>query len=197
MNHESSVANCTAIVLLNTRYAAGYKSVSEMIKPNAETPWGNRFSMLAISIPKLTAAEASNPLSFVLDAHRIIQRRRNSASVLLTSKLLETMRKVMGPEAVARYVYRTSKNSSMAITNLIGPVEKMSLADHPVKGIYFAIAGDPHSLQVTIMSYVGKLRICIATEKDFIDPCKFKACINNAFEAILKAAVQTSPPPTD
>ena len=59
MNHESSEANCTAVVLLNTRYAAGYKSVSEMIKPNAEMPWGNRFAFLPLPIPKLTATESS------------------------------------------------------------------------------------------------------------------------------------------
>lgn len=41
---------------------------------------------------------------------------------------------------------RTLKNSSMAITNLIGPVEQMSLADHPVKGIYFAVAGAPQEI---------------------------------------------------
>ncbi|XP_071905888.1 wax ester synthase/diacylglycerol acyltransferase 9-like [Coffea arabica] len=156
-------------------------------------PWGNRFAFLPLPIPKLTATESSNPLSFVLEAHQIIQRQRNSTSVLLTSYLMETMRKVKGPEAVARYMRGILKNSSMAITNLIGPVEQMSLADHPVKGIYFAVPGDPQSLHITVISYAGKLRICLVTEKDFIDPCKFKSCINNAFEAILEAAVQTSP----
>ena len=34
-------AHSTALVLLNTRNIGGYKSVKEMVKPDAESPWGN------------------------------------------------------------------------------------------------------------------------------------------------------------
>ncbi|CDP14802.1 unnamed protein product [Coffea canephora] len=78
---------------------------------------------------------------------------------------METMRKVKGPEVCSRGNFGILKNSSMAITNVIGPVEQMSLADHPVKGIYFAVPGDPQSLHITVISYAGKLRICLVTER--------------------------------
>jgi hypothetical protein len=29
------------------------------------------------------------------------------------------------------------------VTNLVGPVQQMSLANHPVKGLYFTLAGGP------------------------------------------------------
>ncbi|KAI5652553.1 hypothetical protein M9H77_29740 [Catharanthus roseus] len=192
MNNEGRKAKVTALVLLNTRAIGGYKSVSEMLKPNAEMPWGNHFAFLPISVPKLSALKSSNPLRFLMDAHKLIKNKRNSAAVLLTGKLLEAMRKIKGSEATARFVHGTLKNSTMAISNLIGPVEKLALANHPVKGMYFTVAGAPQSLSVTIISYVGTVRVAFGVEKDYIDPSKFKSCIHNAFETIFQAATETT-----
>ncbi|KAJ9176990.1 hypothetical protein P3X46_012247, partial [Hevea brasiliensis] len=35
------------------------------------------------------------------------------------------------------------KNTSMAITNMVGPAEMMALANHPVEGMYFMVTGNP------------------------------------------------------
>jgi len=48
------------------------------------------------------------------------------------------------------------------------------------------------SLAISVMSYVGVLRITLKTEKDFIDEEKLKACIQSAFQMILKAATENS-----
>lgn len=193
VNKETCNGKCSALVLFNTRALGGsYKSVSDMIRPNSDMPWGNHFTFLPISLPKLTNNKSNNPLYFVQKAHRIIDRKRNSASVWLTSKLLDLLRKLRGPEATARFIHGTLKNTSMALTNMIGPVEEMALANHPVKGLYFVVTGAPQSCSVTIVSYVDKLRIAIVVEKDFIDPNKLKSCIEYAYESIFKAAINSS-----
>lgn len=95
----SGKAKSTALVLLNTRAAmGGYKSVDEMVKPDSEMPWGNRFAFLQVPIPKLTDYELRNPLIFVRKARRTIKRQRNSAAVYLTGQLLNLIRKIRGPE---------------------------------------------------------------------------------------------------
>ncbi|KAK4845361.1 hypothetical protein QYF36_004094 [Acer negundo] len=86
------------------------------------------------------------------------------------------------------YIYRSIKDTSMGITSLMGPVEPMTLANHPVTGLYFMVVGMPQSLVTTIMSYNGQLRIAIGTEKGLIDAQKLKSCIEDAFQTILKAA---------
>lgn len=91
-------AKSTALVLLNTRAIGGYKSVSEMLKPNAEMPWGNHFAFLPVPLPKLTDYELQNPLKFVKNAHKTIKRQRNSAAVYLTGQFLDLTRKIRGPE---------------------------------------------------------------------------------------------------
>lgn len=117
INQETSNGKCTALVLFNTRAVGGYKSVSEMIKPNSEMPWGNHFTFLPVSLPKLTSTDSLNPLGFIEKARRIIKRQRNSASVFLTGRLLEILRKVEGPEVCLL----TTKNLELAmnfVTNL-------------------------------------------------------------------------------
>ncbi|KAL7128938.1 hypothetical protein ABFS83_13G028600 [Erythranthe nasuta] len=195
----SSEAKSTALVLLNTRAAAmgaGYKSVSEMVEPGSKMPWGNRFAFLHVPIPKLSDVELLDPLIFVKKVHRTIKKRRNSAGIYLTGQLLDLIRKIKGPESASRYIHGTLKNTSMAISNLIGPIEPMALANQPINGLYFAVAGPPQSLSVTIVSYVGKLRIAMTVEKGFMDPNKLKSCVEYAFEAIYKAALQTPVAPT-
>ncbi|XP_059277007.1 wax ester synthase/diacylglycerol acyltransferase 4-like [Lycium ferocissimum] len=189
MKYEQKNANSTALVLLNTRNIAGYKSVKEMWQTSNESKWGNQFAFLHVSVPKIDKEESSsNPLSFVFKAQDVIQRKRNSAAVIFTGKLLETLQKYRGPEVTAKYIHNTLKNSSMTISNMIGPMERMALANHPVKGLYFMVVGVPESLTITMMSYMGKLRVAVGTEKGLIDPQKFKFSIENAFDRIFKAA---------
>ncbi|MCD9644488.1 hypothetical protein HAX54_032710 [Datura stramonium] len=191
--YEQKNANSTALVLLNTRNIAGYKSLKEMLQTSNESKWGNQFAFLHVSVPKIDKEESStNPLSFVYKAQDVIQRKRNSAAVILTGKLLDTLQKYRGPEVTSKYIRNTLKNSSMTISNMIGPMERMALANHPVKGLYFMVVGVPESLTITMMSYMGKLRVAVGTEKGLIDPQKFKCSIENAFGRIFKAAVPSA-----
>ncbi|KAF8413866.1 hypothetical protein HHK36_001860 [Tetracentron sinense] len=187
----SSNAHTTALVLLNTRIINSYLSVKEMTKPNAESPWGNQFGFLHVSIPESIDAETGNPLDFVHKARQVIKRKRNSLAVYLTGRLLEMIRKYRGPETTARYMHSTLKNSSMTISNLIGPMEKMSLADNPIRGLYFMVVGIPQSLTITMVSYMGMLRVTVGAEKSFINHQMFNSCLEMAFHKIFKAAVCT------
>ncbi|XP_008246217.1 PREDICTED: uncharacterized protein LOC103344399, partial [Prunus mume] len=141
IDQSSSTADCTAMVLLNTRIMGDYMPIEEMIKPNSKMPWGNRFTFLQVPIPKLT--ELSNADDFIRNTHKMIKKKRNSLAVYFTSRLLEIVNKFGSHEASSRYIHRTLKNSSMVISNMIGPVEQMSLANHPIKGFYFLVPGLP------------------------------------------------------
>ncbi|KEH17312.1 O-acyltransferase (WSD1-like) family protein [Medicago truncatula] len=193
VNKESRKANSTALVLLNTRNIKGYKSVKEMVsKNNNGAAWGNQFAFLHVPIPELNDPKFENPLEFIWEAHKEISRKKNSLVTPLTGMLLNMVKTLRGPEAAARYVHSTLRNSSTTISNIIGPVEQMALANHPVKGLYFMVVGPPESLTVTIMSYMGKLRIAFGSEKDFIDKQKIKCCMEKSLEMIIKASRKTS-----
>ncbi|CAI9757275.1 unnamed protein product [Fraxinus pennsylvanica] len=105
------------------------------------------------------------------------------------------VRRYKGPEATAKYIHSTLKNTSMTVSNVIGPVERMALANHPIKGLYFMVVGVPQNLTITMVSYMGQLRIAVGTENGLIDPLKYKSCVENAFDIMFKAATAATPPP--
>ncbi|KAJ6366623.1 hypothetical protein OIU77_003079 [Salix suchowensis] len=189
----SGNARSTSLVLLNTRMHGGYRSVQEMVKPDAELPWGNHFAFLNIPIPKLRDAEArNNPLQFVFDARKVIKKRRSSFGVYLTAKYLQLVGRFLGPERASKYIHGTLENTSMGITNLMGPMEKLAVAGNPINGLYFVVTGAPQSLMAGVVSYVGNLRVALLVEKDFIDSQKLRSHIEKAFDMIFKAACGTS-----
>ncbi|KAH7533364.1 hypothetical protein FEM48_Zijuj04G0123000 [Ziziphus jujuba var. spinosa] len=107
---------------------------------------------------------------------------------LIKSKLGVVLKILGGHEVAARYVTKTLRSSSMTISNMIGPVEEMSLANHPITGFYFVGAGLPEDLGITIVSYMGKLRVAFRMAKGHIDSHKLKSCVENAFETIFEAS---------
>ncbi|XP_039689836.1 O-acyltransferase WSD1 isoform X2 [Medicago truncatula] len=189
MNEKTKKSNSTAVVMLNTRNIEGYQSLKEMQKPESKSLWGNQISFLQIPIPKLSQ---SDPLEFVWKARKLIKRKRRSFGVYLIGLLLNLEMKLKGSESVAKIIYNTMGNSSVVISNLVGPVEKMALANHPINGFYFTMTGGPENVDITIMSYVKILRITLRTLKGFIDERKFKFCMEKAVEVIFKAAMEIS-----
>ena len=55
-------------------------------------------------------------------------------------------------QAVAKIIYKTMGNSSVVISNLVGPVEKMALANHPINGFYFTMTGGPE-VYISIINF--------------------------------------------
>ncbi|XP_045821378.1 wax ester synthase/diacylglycerol acyltransferase 4-like [Trifolium pratense] len=189
MNEKTKTSNSTAVVMLNTRNV-GYQSLKEMQKPESKGLWGNQVSFLHIPIPKLI--NQSYPLQFVWETRKLIQRKRHSFGVHLIGLLMDLEMKLRGPEAVAKIIYNTLGRSSVNISNMVGPIESMSLENHPVNGFYFAGTGGSENVNITIVSYVKILKISLRTLKGFIDEKKFKFCIEKAVEVIFKAAMEVS-----
>ncbi|KAB5515780.1 hypothetical protein DKX38_026428 [Salix brachista] len=193
VSQGSGSARSSSLVMLNTRMLKGYNSVQEMLKPDSKAPWGNHFAFLKIPIPKLGDAEATNnPLKFVMNARKIIKRKRSSIGVFLTAKYLLLVARFRGPNGASKCIRGTVENTSMAISNVRGPVEQMAFADKPINGLYFVVTGSPQSLMAGVTSYVGKLRVALLVEKDFIDPPKLKSQIEKAYDMISEAACRES-----
>ncbi|CAA6665706.1 unnamed protein product [Spirodela intermedia] len=181
--------NCTALILINTRVVDTYQSLHEMTKPDAKSPWGNQFGFLHVSLPKHDDPESQNPLDFVSEARETIEKKRNSLAVYLNGRFLEIIRKLKGSEVAAEYVHTTLRNTSMTISNMIGPLDQIEIAGHNVRSCYFMVVGVPQSLTITMISYMGKLRVTFGTEKGFIDEQRLMLCVEKAFTRIFQKAL--------
>lgn len=98
-SYESRNAKSSALVVFNTRNIGRYKSVNEMAKPNANKLWGNQFTLSHVPIPKLSnVRDSSNPIEFILEVHKTMERKKNSSAVYMTAGLIESVRKFRGAE---------------------------------------------------------------------------------------------------
>lgn len=95
----SSNAHSTALELLNTRVINTYLSITEMNKPDSKSAWGNQFGFLHMSVPDSADAKMANPLDFIFEGWKIIQRKKGSLTIYITGRLLEIMRKFRVPVA--------------------------------------------------------------------------------------------------
>ncbi|KAK9163004.1 hypothetical protein Syun_003906 [Stephania yunnanensis] len=213
LNPSSNHLRRTALVLLNTRMLKGYRNLEEMLEKDL---WGNSFSFIHLPLPSIRAdKERIDPLKFIFRAHRTIKRSKNSLGTHLNGSLLQLVGRLKGIEvchlfvlttsllifmtlknmknsdmfqAMSRYIYSTLENTSMAISNMVGPTEKMNIAGHPINDLYFTVTGSPQSLLFTVLSYMGKLRIVVKSERGFIDSQNFTSCLKEAFKKICEAA---------
>ncbi|ONK64047.1 uncharacterized protein A4U43_C07F21550 [Asparagus officinalis] len=186
---KTKPAKVTALVLLNTRAMRTYQPVEEMVRRDSQAPWGNHFAFLHVSVPAHKDAERADPLNSIRRAKKTIKAKRNSLGVHLTAGALDLMRKFKGPEVVSKQVYKTLANTSMAISNMIGPIEKMQIANHPVKSFYFMMVRAPQSLTITVVSYMGMIKVAIGAERDFINSELLVSCMEKSFQRIFEEAV--------
>ncbi|KAI4305492.1 hypothetical protein L6164_028855 [Bauhinia variegata] len=140
VDYESSKANASACVVLNTR-KVGYQLVEDMLKSDAKGAWGNHIVFMPVPINKLE--DGQNPLDYVWGAHKMIKKKRHPLALFINDQLSKMTRKFKGHEAAAKQLQETFRNSSAMISNMIGPVEQVALANHLIKGLYFNVPGVP------------------------------------------------------
>ncbi|KAL1828242.1 hypothetical protein ACET3Z_006654 [Daucus carota] len=108
---------------------------------NISSSAGNDTCLEAVPIPKLShVGDSSDPLEFIRELHKTMDRKKKSSAVYMTANLIKCVGKFRGPEVAAKLIHSTVKNSSIALSNLIGAVEQMAVQNHPVKGFYLTVA---------------------------------------------------------
>ncbi|KAH9312487.1 hypothetical protein KI387_027522 [Taxus chinensis] len=172
----------TGLVTMNTRAISGQKSIEEMLKPNSETPWGNRFGLLQIPIPM---TDMKNPVDYVRKAKQIIDRKKLSVEVFVTSRLLG----FVGRQASAACFYKTLANTTLVISNMVGPKEKVAMNRIPIKSFYFSISGLPQTLLLTVVSYMGSVRIEVIGAKGYVDSETLAKHFGESFEEMRDISI--------
>ncbi|CAN6443619.1 unnamed protein product [Victoria cruziana] len=175
----------TALVLLNTRSLSKHLTLEDISKDGAEASWGNQFGFIHVPLPACKRINKENPIDYVLEAQELIRKKKSSLGVYLTGRFLEMLRKLRGAEAAAEYLKSTLTNTSMTISNVVGPLEKISMGGCPVRSFYFMVTRVPQSLTISMLSYMGKLRVAVGGEPGFLDSEAMTECFEEAFAKIL------------
>lgn len=172
----------TALSLINTRAMSGLQNIDEMLKPKAQVPWGNHFGFLPLRVP--IAGKLEHPMEFVRKAKRNLDRHKISLGVFITARIMALLAKLKGPKAISRSLYNTIANTTMGITNMVGPMEEIAISGQAVKSFYYFASGAPQALGVCIVSYTGVVVLQVYARKAYVDANMLCKCFEEAFEEI-------------
>ncbi|XP_059063228.1 wax ester synthase/diacylglycerol acyltransferase 6 [Cryptomeria japonica] len=170
----------TGLVAINTRVSSGLKDIKEMTKPETETPWGNRFGLLHVPMP---TGNAESPSDFVRRAKKILDRKKMSLEVSVFTRLMGYLSR----QASAICMYNTVAKATLTISNLIGPMEKIAVNQIPVKNMFFSISGLPQTLVLTVVSYMGSIRLQVIGVKGYVNSDSLADCFAESFAEIKEA----------
>lgn len=180
----------TALCLINTRALAGLQNIAEMLKPEAQVPWGNHFGFLPLRVP--IGGKLERPLEFVRKAKRDLDRHKKSLGVFITARIMTCLGRLKGPQAISRSLYNIISNTTMGISNMIGPMEEIAIVGKPIKSFYFFPSGVPQALGVCIVSYAGVVVLQVRAQKAYVNANMLCKCFKEAFEEILESPSEIS-----
>ncbi|XP_057841381.2 wax ester synthase/diacylglycerol acyltransferase 11 isoform X2 [Cryptomeria japonica] len=176
----------TALTMINTRILTGLENLEEMMKSNTQVRWGNHYAMLQVPIP---LKNMENPLEFIKMAKCTIDRQKMSFGVFATTKILGYLGRFRGAKALAKCAYKTIASSTMIISNMIGPKEKIAIDGNIVKRFSFYVSGGPITLATFIISYMDTITVQVLAQKDYINIDVLLNLFREAFEEINEASI--------
>lgn len=98
VEYSSRTKRSTLLPMVNTRNVKDYETAKDMQKTKGTGTWGNRFTYIHVSVPKLEDTHISNPLLFVQEVYHAMNRNKRSWVSSLICMLLKTKHKFQGPE---------------------------------------------------------------------------------------------------
>ncbi|PRQ60408.1 putative transferase [Rosa chinensis] len=177
-----------ANVLVNLRPAVGIQELADMMAKKSKTKWGNRIGYVLVPF---TIALQDDPLDYVRGAKLLMDRKKHSLEAFCTYLSANLLTKLIGAKGAGAVAHRVLCNSTLAFTNLIGPLEEISYYGHPITYIAPNVYGHPHALHMHFQSYVDKMTISLAFDPDLIpDPEKLLDDLEESLKLIRDAVVE-------
>ncbi|MBA0763124.1 hypothetical protein Gotri_012635 [Gossypium trilobum] len=157
-----------ATVLVNIRQAIGIQALADMMKKKSKAKWGNKLGFICFPF---TIALRLDPLDYIRQAKTIADRKKLSLLALCTYLINNCVVKLFGSKVSSCLAYRIFFNTTMSISNVVGPVEEISFFGHPIAFIAPTVYGHPQALTVHFQSYINKMSIVVTVDPNVIpDP---------------------------
>ncbi|KAK4437900.1 O-acyltransferase WSD1 [Sesamum alatum] len=177
----------TGLAMVNLRPQSGLQDLSKLMDSDSGTPWGNKFGI--ILLPVYYHRDSSDPLQFVRRAKAMIDTKKLSLEAPLSHTLLDWITSLFGPKLTSILNYRLVCNTTFTISNIVGPLEQITLSGHPIKYIRVTSSSLPHAITIHMLSYAGVADMQILVAKEVIpDPKVLAKCFEDALLEMKQAA---------
>ncbi|XP_062120129.1 wax ester synthase/diacylglycerol acyltransferase 5-like [Humulus lupulus] len=178
----------SATILVNLRPTIGIEALADMMAKNSKTKWGNWIGYLLLPF---NIALQDDPLDYVRQAKAIVDRKKHSFEAICTYFCAQLLLKILGAELTAATARRAISSTTLAFSNLIGPLEEVSFYGHQIAYLAPSVYGHPHALTIHFQSYVDKMTIVLAVDPNVIpDPQQLFDDLEESLQLIREAILQ-------
>eukprot|EP00250_Pteridium_aquilinum_P009153 c18476_g1_i1 orf=277-1923(-) len=166
-----------ACTLVNTRPSSGLHELESMMQGGSQARWGNDMGYVILPVP---VSPCENPLEYVYKAKSIIDKKKLSLGAAFSYRSGTMLMNLTGPEMPTRLTYNCTSHTTLAFSNVFGPLEEIQFFGHRVAHIIPTVTGQPQALCVHAQSYMGKITFVVSSVEDIIPYpeilCKHMAC---------------------
>ncbi|KAI9073254.1 hypothetical protein K1719_044776 [Acacia pycnantha] len=169
-SHKLSKLRLRATIMVNVRPSAGIQELADMMeeKSKARWGWGNCLGFVVVPLPIIS--QDDDPLQYVGQAKAMIDRKKHSLESFCTFYCAKLVLNFLGIKVASAIIRRVFSNTTMAFSNVVGPMEEISCFGHPLAYIAPSTYGHPHLQALTIhfQSYYNKMTLSMAADPTVI-----------------------------
>ncbi|XP_012087722.1 O-acyltransferase WSD1 isoform X2 [Jatropha curcas] len=136
-----------ATVLVNLRPVVGIQTLAELMGKESKGKWGWGNSIGYIMVP-FTIALQDDPLDYIRKAKATIDRKKLSLEAIFTFQIAKLVIMTFGHKVAGAIAHRFLSNTTLAFSNVVGPLEDISFYGHPIDFLAPSVYGHPHLIQM-------------------------------------------------
>ncbi|GMI83670.1 NTHASE/DIACYLGLYCEROL ACYLTRANSFERASE 11, FOLDED PETAL 1 [Hibiscus trionum] len=179
----------TGVAMVNIRAQPGLQELSELIKNKSDARWGNKFGV--ILLPVYYHKSGNDPLECLKRAKATVDKKKHSLEAILSYWIGDLVMSLLGAKYACMLNYKLLCNTTFTISNVVGPLEEISLAGNPLSSIKVNTSSLPQAITMHMLSYAGKAEMQILVAKDIIPDPEFLAkCFEDALLEMKEAALE-------
>ncbi|KAL5542478.1 hypothetical protein UlMin_010188 [Ulmus minor] len=141
------------------------QALADMMEKNTKAKWGNSFGYVVLPF---TIALMDDPLDYIRQAKATIDRKRHSLEALCTFSIVGLIYKFLGIKKASAFFQRLFTSTTVAFSNVVGPLEELGFYSHPMAYIAATTFGQANELMVHFQSYVNKMTIVLSVDENTI-----------------------------
>ncbi|KAL9680808.1 hypothetical protein QQ045_012587 [Rhodiola kirilowii] len=182
----------TAMLFVNLRSVAGIPDVSDLMKADSSSGWGNKIGFMLHPI-HLHKPNESDPVHQLKVAKASMDKKKLSMIAQFSYSAGCLAKTFFGPNFGIWLLYRMTCNTTLAFSNMVGPSQEVTMVGKRVTSIKMSVSSLPHALTIHMVSYAGKAEMQILVAKDIIhDPDVLAKCFEDALQRMKKASISSS-----
>ncbi|CAO2835476.1 unnamed protein product [Amaranthus hypochondriacus] len=176
-----------SVLLINIRPSGGIEALADLMEKDAEAKWGNSLGYVLLPF---NIGWRDDPLDYIREAKRTVDRKKLSLEAIYTFFIADIVQKLFGEKMANAISDRINTHTTIAFSNLVGPMEEISFYGHPLAFLAPSSYGQPCPVMINFQSYTNKMTIVLAVDEQAVpDPHQLCEDIADSLKLVKDAVI--------